>query len=107
MNELLNVQIDERTVNNMLEKAINERVEELAKQKYFMTMEELTDYLNLSRPTIMDRLLKNGCPYYKNGTRYMFKRDEIDKFLNEMTMQMSATQNDIQFFEGLKGGVNA
>lgn len=45
---MLNVQIDDKTVNIMLEKAINERVEELAKQKYFLTYSELSNYLNIS-----------------------------------------------------------
>ncbi|MBG9579500.1 excisionase, partial [Bacillus thuringiensis] len=47
---MLNVQIDEKTVNSMLEKAINEKVEELAAQKYFMTYKELSEYLNISKP---------------------------------------------------------
>ena len=55
---MLNVQIDEKTVNSMLEKAINEKVEELAAQKYFMTYKELSEYLNISKPTIEERLVK-------------------------------------------------
>ena len=48
---MLNVQIDENTVNEMLEKAINEKVEELSKIKYFMTYLELAEYLSISKPT--------------------------------------------------------
>lgn len=99
---MLNVQIDEATVNAMLEKAINERVEELSKQKYFLTFNELATYLNISKPTITDRLLENGCPYYKVGSRYLFKRDEIDAFLDDMTSRMNSTNNDILFFNNLK-----
>ena len=104
---MLNVQIDEKAVNNMLEKAINERVEKLAKQKYFMTYSELAEYLNLSKPTIEDRLIKNGMKYYKQGSKYLFKRDEVDTFLDDMTASMTATNNDIKFFAKLKGGANS
>ena len=104
---MLNVQIDEKTVNNMLEKAIIERVEKLAKQKYFMTYSELAEYLNLSKPTIEDRLIKNGMKYYKQGSKYLFKRDEVDTFLDDMTASVTATNNDIKFFAKLKVGANS
>ncbi|EJR55404.1 excisionase family DNA binding domain-containing protein [Bacillus cereus VD115] len=95
---MLNVQIDEKTVNFMLEKAINEKVEELAKQKYFMTYKELSEYLNISKPTIEERLVKNGLRYYKVGSKYLFKKSEVDAFLDDMTSNMDATNNDIKFY---------
>ncbi len=100
---MLQIQIDERTVNTLLEKAINERVDELARLKYFMTYNELSEYLNLSKPTIEDRLIKNGLKYYKVGSKYLFKRDEVDTFLDEMTSSMTASNNDIKFFNNLIG----
>ncbi|EJS08194.1 helix-turn-helix domain-containing protein [Bacillus cereus] len=96
---MLNVQIDEKTVNTMLEKAINEKVEELAAQKYFMTYKELSEYLNISKPTIEERLVKNGLRYYKVGTKYLFKKNEVDEFLDDMTSNMNATNNDIKLYK--------
>lgn len=101
---MLNIEVNEETVKVMLEQAIHERVEELAKQKYFMTYNELADYLNLSKPIIEDRLIKNGLKYYKVGTKYLFKINEVDAFLDDMTASMTATNNDIKFFSKLKGG---
>ena len=101
---MLDIQIDEKTVNQMLEQAINERVDELAKQKYFFTYNELAKYLNISKPVIEDRLIKNGMKYYRIGSKYLFKRDEVDAFLDEMTASMTATNNDIKFFTRLKRG---
>ncbi|MDM5186724.1 helix-turn-helix domain-containing protein [Bacillus sp. DX4.1] len=98
---MLNVQIDEKTVNSMLEKAINEKVEELAAQKYFMTYKELSEYLNISKPTIEERLVKNGLRYYKVGSKYLFKKNEVDEFLDEMTTNMNATNNDIKLYQSL------
>ncbi|OTW95546.1 helix-turn-helix domain-containing protein [Bacillus thuringiensis] len=99
---MLNVQIDEKTVNNMLEKAINERVEELAKEKYFLSFKELSEYLNISKPTIDEHLLKNGLPYYKVGTKYLFKKNEVDEFLDDMTSNMNATNNDVKLYRNKK-----
>lgn len=102
---MLDIQIDETKVSAMLEKAIEARVDELAKQKYFMTYNDLASYLNLSKPTIEERLVKNGLKYYKVGSKYLFKREEVDAFLDEMTASMTVTNNDIKFFDNLKGRV--
>ncbi|MGG3523359.1 helix-turn-helix domain-containing protein [Bacillus pseudomycoides] len=89
-------------VNSMLEKAINEKVEELAKEKYFLTYKELSEYLNISKPTIEERLVKNGLRYYKVGTKYLFKKNEVDEFLDDMTSNMNATNNDIKLYKNKK-----
>ncbi|WP_309232327.1 MULTISPECIES: helix-turn-helix domain-containing protein [unclassified Bacillus (in: firmicutes)] len=98
---MLNVQIDEKTVNSMLEQAINEKVEELAAQKYFMTYKELSEYLNISKPTIDEHFLKNGLKYYRCGSKYLFKKNEVDAFLDDMTSNMNATNNDIKLYQSL------
>lgn len=103
---MLNVQIDEQTVNAMLEKEIKKKADELAKLKYFMTYDELSKYINLSKPTIEDRLIKNGLRYYKQGSKYLFKKNEVDAFLDDMTASMTATNNDIKFFNRLKEVAN-
>lgn len=103
---MLNIEVNESTVKEMLQKAINERVEELAAQQYFMTMKELEKYVQMSRPTIMKCLIENGMKYYRAGDQYRFKRDEVDAFLDAMTGEMNITQNNILSFRGLKGGEN-
>lgn len=102
---MLNIEVDEKTVNIMLEKAINERVDELVKQKYFLTYSELSKYLNISRPIIEDRLIKNGLKYYKVGSKYLFKKDEVNEFLDDMTESMTATNNDLKFYRRMRKGV--
>ena len=101
---MLDIQAIEATAREMLQKAINDRVEELAKEKYFMTMKELEKYLNLSRPTIMKCFVEKGLRYYRAGDRYLFKREEVDSFLDAVTEEMSITQNNLLSFGGLKGG---
>lgn len=98
---MLDIQIDEKHVNELLERAINERVEELAKEKYFITMQELSEYVNLSIPVIQDRLILNGLPHYKQGTKYLFRKQDVDRFLDDMVNSLTGT-NDIKFFNGLK-----
>src|SRR5699024_5462436 len=99
---MLNVEEDEKTVKAMMQQAINERENELEKEKYFLTYNELSAYLNISKPVIEDRLIKNGMKFYKVGSKYLFKRDEVDQFLDDMTSQMNITNNDLKFFEKLR-----
>lgn len=98
---MINIEVDQKTVNSMLEKAITERVDEIVKQKYFLTYTELSNYLNISKPVIEHKLIKNGLRYYKVGSKYLFKRDEVDQFLDDITARMTATNNDLKLFNKL------
>ncbi|MFD2830340.1 helix-turn-helix domain-containing protein [Corticicoccus populi] len=99
---MFQLQVDENTARKMMQDSIDKRVEELAQEKFFMTYKELSEYLNISKPVIEDRLIKNGLPFYKAGSKYLFRKSEVNNFLDQMTAQMSATNNDLKFFEGLK-----
>ncbi len=93
---MFNINIDENEAREMLQKAIDERVDELASQKYFMTYKELSDYLNLSKPTIEELLIKNGLKYYMVGSTYRFKKSDVDEFMDYITSQMNIHNNDLK-----------
>lgn len=99
---MLDIRIDEKTVNIMIEEAIKEHVNALASQKYFLTYKELSEYLNISKPIIEERLIKNGLKYYKIGSKYLFKKNEVDEFLDDITGSMNERNNDFKFFTRLK-----
>lgn len=88
--------INEEKAREMLQEAIDKRIEELAKEKYFLTYKELSEYLNLSKPTIDDLLIKNGMPYYRVGSTYRFKKSDVDNFMNSITSQMDIMNNDLK-----------
>lgn len=100
---MFNIDIDEDEARELLEQAINQRVDELARQKYFMNYKELSEYLNLSKPTIEDLLIKNGLRYYKVGATYRFKRSDVDEFMDHITFQMDSRNNDLKNLK-LKAG---
>lgn len=93
---MFNIGIDEDEAREMLQQAIDERIEELAREKYFMTYNELSKYLNLSKPTIEDLLIKNGMKYYRVGVTYRFKKSDVDEFMNHITSQMGIVNNDLK-----------
>lgn len=99
---MFNIGIDEDEAREMLQQAIDERVEELAKEKYFMTYNELSKYLNLSKPTIEDLLIKNGMKYFRVGSTYRFKKSDVDDFMDHITSQMDITNNDLKSLKKVK-----
>lgn len=93
---MFNINIDEQEARDMLQKAIDERIEELVHDRYFMTYKELSEYLNLSKPTIEDLLIKNGMKYYRVGSTYRFKKSDVDEFMERITNQMDNRNNDLK-----------
>ncbi|WP_213563290.1 helix-turn-helix domain-containing protein [Staphylococcus auricularis] len=93
---MFNIDIDENEAREMLQKAIDERVDELAHDKYFMTYKELSEYLNLSKPTIEELLIKNGLKYFRVGSTYRFKKSDVDEFMEQITAQMDIQNNDLK-----------
>lgn len=91
---MFNIDIDEQEARDMLQKAIDERIEELVHDRYFMTYKELSEYLNLSKPTIEDLLIKNGLRYYMVGSTYRFKKSDVDEFMDRITSQMMDNRNN-------------
>lgn len=93
---MFNININEQEARELLEQAINQRVDELAHEKFFMTYKELSEYLNLSKPTIEELLINNGMKYYKVGSTYRFKKSDVDEFMNQLTSQMDIQNNDFK-----------
>ncbi|WP_049438049.1 helix-turn-helix domain-containing protein [Staphylococcus hominis] len=93
---MFNINIDEQEARELLEQAINQRVDELAHEKFFMTYKELSEYLNLSKPTIEELLINNGMKYYKVGSTYRFKKSDVDEFMNQLTSHMDIHNNDFK-----------
>ena len=93
---MFNINIDEEEARELLEQAINQRVDELAREKFFMTYKELAEYLNLSKPTIEELLINNGMKYYMVGSTYRFKKSDVDAFMNQLTSHMDIHNNDLK-----------
>ncbi|MEB5629854.1 helix-turn-helix domain-containing protein [Staphylococcus capitis] len=93
---MFDINIDEQEARELLVQAINQRVDELAREKFFMTYKELSEYLNLSKPTIEELLINNGMKYYMVGSTYRFKKSDVDEFMEEITSHMDIHNNDFK-----------
>lgn len=101
---MFNININEDEAREMMQQAIDESIEELVKEKFFMTYKELAEYLNLSKPTIEDLLIKNGMRYYRVGSTYRFKKSDVDEFMEMITNQMDMQHNDLKALK-IKWGI--
>jgi len=68
-----------------LERIVAERVDEalrsLAEPEPWMTTEDVASYLGLSRVAVEQRARRGTLPGYKDGSRWLFRRDELDEAL--------------------------
>ena len=93
---MLNVQLDEETVNQLIKDEVKKKVDELAALNYFMTYKETLEYVRMSRPTFEHALLESGLlDYYKVGTKYLFKRSDVDEALDLLTGSTTDTNRDL------------
>ncbi len=52
----------------------------------YMTVEELKDYIKMSKSTIYKGCSNSKIPYIKTGKLLLFKKDAIDLWLQQSTM---------------------
>lgn len=52
----------------------------------YMTVEELKDYIKMSKSTIYKGCSNSKIPYIKTGKLLLFKQEEIDLWLQQSTM---------------------
>ena len=51
--------------------------------KNYLTIDDLSEYIHLSRSTIYKKTSARLIPYIKSGKKLLFKKDAIDEWLNE------------------------
>lgn len=51
--------------------------------KVFLTINEISEYLNLKRSTVYSMVEAGELPHYRIGRLIRFKRDEVDRWMDE------------------------
>jgi len=60
---------------------LTDQVSGMQTNSEWMTLDEVCDYLNLSKSSIYKLTMKNGIPFYKLGRILKFKRAEVDEWI--------------------------
>ena len=52
----------------------------------YLTLEELKDYIKMSKSTIYKKCSANEMPYIKTAKNLLFNKEEIDLWLNQFSV---------------------
>ena len=55
--------------------------------KSYLDIDELSEYIHLSRSTIYKKTSTSQIPYLKSGKKLLFKKEAIDEWLNEHSFE--------------------
>ena len=67
--------------------------------KDYLSIDELSEYINLSNSTIYKKTHLRTIPFIKTGKKLLFKKEAIDEWLQQHTHDtMSDLQNNIVGF---------
>lgn len=74
---------------------IQRRIDYLAnneqKQPEFITIDQASELLNLSKSTIYKRTMNNELPFYKHGKKLIFRRLELIEYITKHRFKTPAT----------------
>lgn len=60
---------------------IQDQVSEMKTVSEWMTLDQVCDYLQLSKSSIYKLTMRNGIPFYKLAKTLKFKRSEVDDWI--------------------------
>ncbi|MEK3889637.1 helix-turn-helix domain-containing protein [Bacillus sp. FSL K6-3431] len=93
---MIRVEIDEQELKNIYLQKVEERLEELESVVFFMNSKQLCEYLNMSWNTIVDSFLYDEeFPSLKVGTKWLFNRKEVQKYMEKYYDEVKINGKDI------------
>lgn len=93
---MIRVEIDEQELKNIYLQKVEERLEELESMVFFMNSKQLCEYLNMSWNTIVESFLYDEeFPSLKVGTKWLFNRKEVQKYMEKYYDEVKINGKDI------------
>lgn len=95
---MLNIHVDESTVKELLEKAIEERIKEIESTVYFMDSKEVLNYVGMSWNSFNTHILTDPkfTAAIRLGNKWLFNRIELDAYLEKFFIAVRDSGGDIQ-----------
>lgn len=70
-------------INTLYQTTLEQARRDAGVLKEFLTIPEALKYMNISRNTFTENVLKQGLPQYTIGSKVYVKRSELNKFIEE------------------------
>lgn len=97
---MINVEIDQEMLKELYLQKVEERLEELESEVFFMNSKQLATYLNLSWNTIADTFLYDEeFPSLRAGSKWLFNKKEVQAFMNKYYEEVRNNGRDILKFK--------
>ena len=82
LSQEINSNIDSKL--DLLKQSIIKEIKRDVLGCFYLTRQELKDYLKFKSITSVDNLVRAGLPKYKVGSKTLFKRLQVDEFIQKL-----------------------
>ncbi|WHX25137.1 helix-turn-helix domain-containing protein [Virgibacillus halodenitrificans] len=81
---MIHFEIDEEQLKDLYLEKVEEKLEELEAEVFFMNSKQLSAYLNMSWNTIVEHLLyEDDFPSIRLGSKWLFNRKEVKAYMEK------------------------
>ena len=93
---MLHLEIDEEQLRDLYLEKVEEKLEELNAEVFFLNSKQLAAYLNMSWNTIVEHLLyRDDFPSIRLGSKWLFNRKEVETYMEKYYMAVRNNGGDI------------
>ena len=93
---MISFNIDEKELKELYLQKVDERLEELEREVFFMNSKQLSAYLNLSWNTIVENFLYDeDFPCLRAGSKWLFNRKEVQEYMDNYYEEVRNNGGDI------------
>jgi excisionase family DNA binding protein len=93
---MIHLEIDEEQLKDLYLEKVEEKLEKLEADVFFMNSKQLSAYLNMSWNTIVEHLLYDKeFPSIRLGSKWLFNRKEVERYMDKYYVAVRNNGGDI------------
>lgn len=93
---MINFEIDQELLKELYLQKVEEHLQEIEMEVFFMDSKQLATYLNMSWNTIVSHLLYDEkFPKVRLGSKWLFNRKEVQEFMEKYYLEVRNNGGDI------------
>ena len=97
---MINIEVDQEKLKELYLQKIDEHLQELESDVFFMNSKQLATYLNMSWNTIVTHLLYDEeFPKIRLGSKWLFHKKEVGKYMEKYYIEVRKSGRDINSYK--------
>jgi hypothetical protein len=102
---MINIEVDQEKFEEIFKQKVDEYLKTVETESFFMTFQELSNYLNMSNVSIREFLLwREDFPKIRLGSKWLFPRKEVTVFMEKYIEEVREAGGDIHAMKRYKIG---